>query len=198
MEITAKIVNELRQKTGAGMMDCKKALTETQGDIEKAIEYLRKKGIASAAKKADRETKEGAIGSYIHATNKIGVLVEINCETDFVAKTDDFKAMVKDIAMQIAAASPTVVRREDVDQEMVAKEREIYREKMLAEGKPADRVDQIVEGMLDKKFYKETCLLEQTFIKDDKLTVKEYLNGYIAKLGENMQVRRFVRFELGE
>ncbi len=198
MEINAKIVNELRQMTGAGMMDCKKALTETNGDLEKAVDYLRKKGIASAAKKADRATKEGYVGSYIHATGKIGVLVEINCETDFVAKTDDFKTMVKDIAMQIAAANPQYVKREDVDSSMVDKERALYREKMIAEGKPAERVDQIVEGMLDKKFYKETCLLEQVFIKDDKLSVKEYVNGYIAKLGENIQVRRFVRYELGE
>ena len=198
MEITAKMVKELRERTGAGMMDCKKALKETDGDMEKAIDFLRKKGLASAAKKAGRETKEGLIGSYIHATGKIGVLVEVNCETDFVAKTDDFKAMVKDIAMHIAASAPQVVNREDLDAEMIEKERTIYREKMLAEGKPEKMVDKIVEGMLEKRFYKEVCLMEQSFIKDDDMTVKDYVNSYIAKLGENIQIRRFVRFNLGE
>ena len=198
MEITAQMVKELRDRTGAGMMDCKKALSAAGGDMEKAIEELRKKGLASAAKKADRETHEGSVGAYIHATMKLGVLIEVNCETDFVAKTDDFQVLVKDLAMQVAASNPLVVSREELDNEMIEKEREIYREKMLAEGKPENMVDKIVDGMLEKRYYKDVCLLEQDFIKDTEMTVQDYINTFIAKLGENIQVRRFTRYSLGE
>jgi len=198
MEITAQMVKELRERTGAGMMDCKKALTECSGDMDQAIDFLRKKGLSSAAKKAGRTTSEGYIGSYIHANGKIGVLVEINCETDFVAKTDDFKSLVKDVAMQIAASSPEVVNREELDQELIAKEREIYLEKILAEGKPANMADKIVDGMLEKRYYKDVCLMEQPFIKDTDMSVKDHVNSYIAKLGENIQIKRFVRFAMGE
>ncbi len=192
------MVKELRERTGAGMMDCKKALTECSGDMDQAIDFLRKKGLSSAAKKAGRTTSEGYIGSYIHANGKIGVLVEINCETDFVAKTDDFKSLVKDVAMQIAASSPEVVNREELDQELIAKEREIYLEKILAEGKPANMADKIVDGMLEKRYYKDVCLMEQPFIKDTDMSVKDHVNSYIAKLGENIQIKRFVRFAMGE
>ncbi len=198
MQITAQMVKELREATGAGMMDCKKALTECDGDKEKAIEFLRKKGLASAAKKAGRTTAEGRVGSYIHATGKIGVLVEVACETDFVAKTDDFQVLLKDLSMQVAASSPAVVAREELDQDMIEKERVIYRDKMLAEGKPEKMVDKIVDGMLEKRYYKEVCLLEQPFIKDTDMTVQDYVNSFIAKLGENIQVKRFVRFSMGE
>ena len=198
MQITAQMVKELREATGAGMMDCKKALTECDGDKEKAIEFLRKKGLASAAKKAGRTTAEGRVGSYIHATGKIGVLVEVACETDFVAKTDDFQVLLKDLSMQVAASSPAVVAREELDQDMIEKERVIYRDKMLAEGKPEKMVDKIVDGMLEKRYYKEVCLLEQPFIKDTDMTVQDYVNSFIAKLGENIHVKRFVRFSMGE
>jgi elongation factor Ts len=197
MGITAAVVKELREKTGAGMMDCKKALTETDGDIEKAISYLREKGIAKAAKKAGRATSEGLIVSYIHPGDKLGTMVEINCETDFVARTEDFQEMAKNIAMQVAAASPIVVRREDMPAELVEQEKGIFRTQALNEGKPEKIIDRIVDGKLDK-YFGETCLLEQTYIKDQDRTVTDILNETIAKLGENISIRRFVRFRLGE
>ncbi len=197
MGIAAEQVKELREKTGAGMMDCKKALLETDGDIEKAILYLRKKGIAKAAKKAGRATSEGLIVTYIHPGGKLGAMVEINCETDFVAKTDVFQTMAKDIAMQVAATSPLAVRREEIPEDVVAKEKEIYRTQALNEKKPEKIIDRIVEGKLDK-FFAENCLLEQTFIKDQDRTVSDILNEIIAKLGENMGIQRFVRFRVGE
>jgi elongation factor Ts len=191
------MVKELRERTGAGMMDCKNALAETGGDMEKAIDSLRKKGLASAAKKAGRVTAEGAVGSYIHAGGKIGVLVEVNCETDFVARTDEFLELVKDIAMHVAAADPRFVRREEVTTDVLERERAIVRERTLAEGKPEKVVDKIVEGRMDK-FFAETVLLEQPFIKDPDKTVAQLVSERIAKIGENIQVRRFARFKLGE
>ncbi|GAV25323.1 elongation factor Ts [Carboxydothermus islandicus] len=195
--ITSQMVKELRERTGAGMMDCKKALEEANGDMEKAIEILRQKGLAAAAKKAGRVATEGVVEAYIHGGGRIGVLVEINCETDFVAKTDEFKAFARDIAMQIAAAKPEYVRREDVPQEVIEKEREILKAQALNEGKPANVVEKMVEGRLEK-FFKEVCLLEQPFIKNPDITVKDLLTEKIAKIGENINIRRFVRFELGE
>jgi len=195
--ITSQMVKELRERTGAGMMDCKKALEEAQGDMEKAVEILRQKGLAAAAKKAGRVAAEGVVEAYIHGGGRIGVLVEINCETDFVAKTDEFKAFARDIAMQIAASKPEYVRREEVPQEVIEKEREILRAQALNEGKPANVVEKMVEGRIEK-FFKEVCLLEQPFIKNPDVTVKELLNEKIAKIGENINIRRFVRFELGE
>ncbi|BAT72423.1 elongation factor Ts [Thermosulfidibacter takaii ABI70S6] len=196
MAITAQMVKELRERTGAGMMECKKALEEANGDMEKAIEILKKKGVAKAEKKASRETKEGLIGSYIHMGGKIGVLVEVNCETDFVARTDEFQNLVKDIAMQIAAMNPKYVSIEDVPQEVIEKEKAIYREQALASGKPEHVVDRIVEGKL-QKFFEEVCLLEQRFIKDDSKKVKDVITEVIAKLGENIKVSKFVRFQIG-
>jgi elongation factor Ts len=195
--ITAQMVKELRERTGAGMMDCKKALTETGGDIEKAIEYLREKGLAAAAKKAGRIAAEGLVDSYIHPGGRVGVLVEVNCETDFVAKTEDFQNLVKDIAMQIAAAKPEYVRREEIPADVLEKEKAIYRAQALEEGKPEKIVDRIVEGRLEK-YYKEVCLLEQPFIKDPDKDVQTIVNEAIAKIGENISVRRFARFERGE
>jgi elongation factor Ts len=197
MAITATMVKELREKTGAGMMDCKKALTETNGDMEKAMEYLREKGIAKAAKKAGRIAAEGVVESYIHAGGRIGVLVEVNCETDFVAKTDDFKTFVKDVAMQIAAMNPKYVRSEDIPEEEVQKEREILRQQALQEGKPENIVDKMVEGRL-KKHFQEICLLDQAYVKDPDKTIDQLLKETIAKLGENINIRRFVRYEMGE
>ncbi|MFH2036013.1 MAG: translation elongation factor Ts [Candidatus Zixiibacteriota bacterium] len=196
-QISAQMVKELREKTGAGMMDCKKALTETDADFEKAINYLREKGIAKAAGKAGRATKEGIISSYIHAGSKLGVLVEINCETDFVARTDDFQTFAKDVAMHIAASNPIAVAREDIDAALIANEKEIYRQQCINEGKPEKIIDKIVEGKLDK-YYSEVCLLEQPFVKDSDKTIKDYLNETIGTLGENMSIRRFVRLQLGE
>lgn len=197
MAVTAAMVKELREKTGAGMLDCKKALEEANGDITKAGEILREKGLAAAAKKAGRIATEGVVESYIHAGGRVGVLVEVNCETDFVAKTDQFKAFVKDIAMQIAAASPRYVRREEVQTEELEKEKEILRAQALNEGKPEKIVDKMVEGRINK-FYEEYCLLEQSFIKDPDKTVQQLVNEKIATIGENINVRRFIRFELGE
>lgn len=197
MSITAAEVNELRKVTGAGLMDCKKALTETGGDQDRAVDYLRKKGLAAAAKKAGRSASEGAIGSYIHAGGKIGVLVEINCETDFVAKNDMFQAFVKDIAMHIAAASPQFVRREEVSGELLEREKEIYRAKAKETGKPDNIIEKIVEGQINK-FYAEICLLEQQYVKDTDKSIQDYLNETIASIGENISVRRFARFSLGE
>ena len=197
MTISAKTVKELRDKTGAGMMDCKKALTETDGDIDKAINYLREKGIAKAAKRAGRETAEGVIYSYIHPGSKLGVLVEVDCETDFVARNEDFQAFAKDIAMQIAAANPIAIRREDIDQKMIDQEKEIYRQQALNEDKPEKIIDKIVDGKLEK-YFAETCLLEQAFVKDNDLTIKSILNDIIAKIGENITIKRFARFMLGQ
>ncbi|SFS54463.1 translation elongation factor Ts [Marininema halotolerans] len=197
MAITAAQVKELREKTGAGMMDCKKVLTEVDGNMEKAMELLREKGLAKADKKADRVAAEGIVESYIHAGGRIGVLVEVNCETDFVAKTEGFQAFVKDVAMQIAAMGPKYVRREEVSEEEVEKEREILKAQALQEGKPAHIVDKMVEGRLDK-FYERICLLDQTFIKDGDKKIGEMVKEQIAKIGENVSIRRFARFELGE
>lgn len=197
LAISAQQVKELRERTGAGWMDCKVALGETGGEVEQAIAWLRKKGIAKAQRKAGRTTREGAVGSYVHAGNKIGVLVELNCESDFVARTDEFKQLVHDLAMHIAAAEPRFVTREEVTPEVLNKEREIYQEQARASGKPDPVVERIVAGKLEK-FYEENCLYEQHFIRDDKHTIKELIAAAIAKLGENMTVRRFARFKLGE
>jgi len=196
-EITAKMVKELRDKTGAGMMDCKKALSESSGDVEQAIKNLRERGIAAAAKKADRATSEGIVFSYIHPGDKLGVLVEIACETDFVARTDDFRTLAKDIAMQIAATAPRVVTREELPSDALEAEKEVYRNQALNEGKPEKIVEKIVEGRVEK-FYSEVCLMEQPFVKDTDRTVTEVLTDAIGKIGENIKVRRFVRFRLGE
>lgn len=197
MAITASMVKELREKTGAGMMDCKKALTEANGDIEKATEILREKGIASAAKKSGRIAAEGLVESYIHSGGRIGVLVEVNCETDFVAKTDEYKAFVRDIAMHIAATNPKYISREEVSEEEIEKEKEILKQQALNEGKPEKIVEKMVEGRIEK-FFKEICLLEQPFVKDPDKTIDQFVKERIAKIGENINVRRFVRYELGE
>ncbi len=196
-EISAAMVKQLRDKTGAGMMDCKKALQEADGDFDKAIEILRKKGIAKAAKRADREANEGVVTAYIHPGNKLGVLVEINCETDFVANTDDFQAFAKNIAMHIAASNPLAIRREDLDQDILKKEKEIYREQALASGKPEHIVDKIVEGRIEK-YYSEVCLMEQPYVKDPDKTIKDLVTETIAKVGENITIKRFARFRIGE
>jgi elongation factor Ts len=197
MEIAMELVKDLRLRTGAGVMDCRTALQESKGDLEGAIDYLRRKGLATAAKKAGRIATEGLVASYIHAGGKIGVLVEINCETDFVARTEDFQTFVKNMAMQIAAATPQVIRREELPEEILAKEREIYKNQALESGKPEKVIAKIVEGKMER-FYSEVCLLEQTYIKDSDQTVKEVLEAMIAKIGENISIRRFVRFQLGE
>jgi elongation factor Ts len=197
MEISATLVKELREKTGAGMMDCKKALAETSGDFEKAIEYLRKKGIASAAKKAGRATKEGAITSYIHGEGKVGVLLEVNCETDFVARTEQFRTFVKDVSMHIAAAMPQYVRPEEVPAEVIEKEKEIAVAQLREQGKPAAMLEKIAEGKI-KKFYEDACLMNQAFVKDPNKTIDQLLKETIATLGENITIRRFARFVLGE
>jgi elongation factor Ts len=196
-EITAQMVKQLREQTGAGMMDCKNALNETGGDLEKAVDFLRKKGLAAAAKKAGRVTAEGAVGSYIHGGGKIGVLVEVNCETDFVARTDQFQELVRDIAMHIAAAEPRAVRREEVTAEVLERERAIFRDQALASGKPANVVDRIVDGKIEK-YFSEFVLLEQPFVKNPDQTIGQMIAEKVAKIGENIQVRRFVRFKLGE
>ena len=197
MEINAKMVKELREKTGAGMMDCKNALTEAKGDMDQAIVILRKKGLASAQKKATRIAAEGMIGHYIHAGGKLGVLVEVNCETDFAARNEQFQALVKDIAMHIAAQNPLYVKRDDVSAEVLEKEREIYREQARGSGKPANIVDKIAEGKLES-YYEMVCLYDQKFVKDPNITVQELINNAVAKIGENIQVRRFARFKTGE
>ena len=196
-EITAAHIKELRESTGAGLMDCKKALKETDGDLQKATEFLRKKGLAAAAKKAGRIATEGVVTSYVHSNNRVGVLLEINCETDFVAKTDDFKQFANDGAMQIAAMNPDCVRREEMDTSLLEKEREVLRERALGEGKPEKMVDKIVDGQINK-FYKERVLLEQAFVKESKMSIEDLQKELVAKLGENVQIRRFVRYELGE
>ena len=197
MEISAQMVKDLREMTGAGMMDCKTALAESAGNVEKAVEILRKKGLSRAAKRAGRAANQGMVGSYIHMGGKIGVLVEVNCESDFVARTDDFVAFVKDIAMQVAASSPQYLTSEDIPEAVLVKEREIYRAQMKDAKKPENVVEKIVEGKL-KKFYSEVCLMDQPFVKDPDISVTEYLTNMIAKIGENMIIRRFVRFQLGE
>lgn len=194
---TAKDVKDLRDQTGAGMMDCKKALMETGGNVEQAVTWLREKGIASAAKRAGRVASEGAVSSYIHMGGKIGVLVEINCETDFVARCDDFQEFVKDVCLQIASASPLWVTREEVPQEEIEKEKHVYLKRVEESGKPEKIWDKIVEGMVNK-WYSEVCLLEQTFVKDDKKTIESLMKELSGKVGEKIDVRRFVRFELGE
>lgn len=197
MEISAKQVKELRDKTGAGMMDCKKALQSSKGDEQKALNWLREKGISKAQKRTDREASEGIIGSYVHMNGKIGVLVEINCETDFVAKSDKFQEFAKNISMQIAAASPVCVAPEDLPAELIEQEKTVYANQARGEGKPADVVEKIVEGRL-KKYYKEVCLLEQPYIKDDSLRIQDLINELTAVLGEKMTIRRFVRMQVGE
>jgi elongation factor Ts len=195
--IPASAVKKLREKTGAGMMDCKKALTEAGGDIDKAIELLREKGLAAAAKRADRIAAEGIVDSYIHLGGRIGVLVEVNCETDFVARTEEFRAFVRDIAMQVAAANPQYLRREDVPEEILQKEREILAAQARNEGKPEHVIEKIVAGRIEK-YFQENCLLEQQFIKDTDITVGELLKEKIVKTGENISIRRFARYEMGE
>ena len=197
MEISAAQVKELREKTGAGIMDCKAALSETSGDLEEAVGYLRKSGVLKAAKKADRPTGEGLIASYVHAGAKLAVLVEINCETDFVARTDQFQAFAKDVAMHIAAQNPLVVSREDLDADVLEREKVIYREQAVASGKPEKIVDRIVDGRVEK-YYSEVCLLEQPFVKDTDITVEDLVKQTIASLGENIRIRRFVRMKLGD
>ena len=195
--ISASTVKELRERTGSGMMDCKKALTESNGDMEKAIEILREKGLAAAAKKAGRVASEGIVDAYIHGGGRIGVLIEVNSETDFVAANEEFRQFVKDMAMQVAASNPLYVKREDADPKLIEKEREIYKAQALNEGKPEKIIEKMVEGRVEK-FYKEICLLEQPFIKDTDKTVQDVLTSLIAKIGENITIRRFVRFERGE
>jgi elongation factor Ts len=197
MAITAQQVKDLREKTGAGVMDCKSALAETNGDVEKAVLHLRKSGVLKAAKKADRPTGEGAIASYVHAGSKLAVLVEVNCETDFVAKTDEFRRFAKDLAMHIAAQNPLVVSREDLPANLLEKEKEIYREQAIQSGKPEGVIDRIVDGRVEK-YYSEVCLLEQPFVKDTDITVGDLVTQTIATLGENIRVARFVRMKLGE
>ena len=195
--ISAQMVKELRETTGAGMMDCKKALVETNGDMEKAVDYLREKGLAAAAKKSGRVAAEGVVESYIHGAGKIGVMIEVNCETDFVAKTPEFHSFVRDLAMQVAAANPQYLSRTEVPAAIIEHEREILRAQALNEGKPEKIVDKMVDGRVEK-FYKDNCLLEQTFIKDPDKSVTDVVNAQISKIGENIVVRRFVRSQMGE
>ncbi|WP_024334071.1 translation elongation factor Ts [Desulfotignum balticum] len=195
-EISAAMVKELREATGSGIMDCKRVLAEADGNMEKAFDLLRKKGLAKAAKRAGRSTSEGIVYSYIHTGAKLGVLVEVNCESDFVAKTDDFIEFAKNIAMHIAAANPAGLTPDDVDQSVVEKEREIFRAQMLEEGKPENIIDKIVDGKVEK-FYKEVCLLSQQYVKDPQKTIEEFLKETIGKIGENIQIRRFARFQIG-
>jgi elongation factor Ts len=197
MDVSAAAVKELREKTGAGMMDCKKALAECRGDLNKAVDYLRQKGLAAAAKKASRTATDGAVGAYVHPGGKIGVLVELNCETDFVARTAEFQNLLKDIAMQIAAANPRYIRPEEVPSGDLQKEREIYRQQALETGKPEKVIEKIVDGKIDR-FYSEVCLLEQAFIKNPERKIADILTEAMARLGENIQVKRFSRYQLGE
>jgi len=197
MSVSAEQVKALREKTGVGFMECKGALEEAKGDVEAAVTILRKKGLASAAKKAGRETKEGLIGTYLHHNGKVGVLVEVGCETDFVARNGDFQVLVKDIAMHIAASDPRFIRKEDVTEDVLAKEHEIYKEQARATGKPENVLDRIVEGRMSK-LYSEICLLEQPFVKEPSLTVKDHIAAYVQKVKENIQVRRFVRYKIGD
>ncbi|NDY43130.1 translation elongation factor Ts [Dissulfurirhabdus thermomarina] len=195
-QITAAMVKELRERTNAGMMDCKKALQECGGDMEKAVQWLRQKGLAVAAKRAGRSTSEGVIQCYVHAGNKMAAMVEVNCETDFVAKTDQFVEFARELAMHVAATNPVCIRREDMPPEVLEREREIFRNQALESGKPEHIVDKIVEGRVEK-FYREVCLLEQPFVKDPDVTIQDLLNELVAKMGENISVRRFVRYQVG-
>ena len=197
MEVNASVVKELREKTGAGFMDCKKALAETGGDLEKAVDYLRQKGLAAAAKKADRLAADGAVGAYVHPGGKIGVLVEINCQTDFVARTTEFQTLLKDMAMQIAAASPRYIRPEEISPDELEKERDIYRRQAVDSGKPEKVIEKIVEGKIER-FYSEVCLMEQAFIKDPDRKVADIINDVAFRMGEKIEVRRFARYHLGE
>jgi elongation factor Ts len=195
--ISAATVKQLREKTGAGIMDCKEALSECNGDISKAVDFLRKKGLATAAKRAGRATTEGIIESYIHMDSKLGVLVEINCETDFVAKNDDFKEFAKNIAMHITATNPVSIRPEDVPKEIIDKEKEIYRAQVLDMGKPEQIADKIVDGKM-KKYFSENCLMNQAYVRDSNITIEDLLNEMVAKIGENITIKRFARFKIGE
>jgi elongation factor Ts len=195
--ISAATVKQLREKTGAGIMDCKEALSECNGDISNAVDFLRKKGLATAAKRAGRATTEGIIESYIHMDSKLGVLVEINCETDFVAKNDDFKEFAKNIAMHITATNPVSIRPEDVPKETIDKEKEIYRAQVLDMGKPEQIADKIVDGKM-KKYFKENCLMNQDYVRDSNITIEDLLNEMVAKIGENITIKRFARFKIGE
>jgi elongation factor Ts len=197
VEITAELVKKLRERTGAGMMDCKKALEKSDGDMQKAVDVLREKGMATAAKRSGRVANEGIIYSYIHPGDRLGVILEINCETDFVARTDDFRTLAKDIAMQVAATNPLVISREDLKEESIQKEKDIYRAQAKSQNKPEKVVDRIIQGKLEK-YFQEVCLLEQPFIKDEHKTVQERITDTIAKLGENISVKRFARFRVGE
>ena len=197
MEISIELVKDLRQRTGAGVVDCKTALQEAKGNVDGAIEYLRRKGLATAAKKAGRIAADGLVSSYVHAGGKMGVLVEINCETDFVAKTEDFQTFVKNMAMHIAAANPQYIRRQEVPEEVLEREKRIYRSQALDAGKPEKVIEKIIQGKMER-FYSEVCLLEQTYVKDSDLTIKEVLDAMIGKVGENINIRRFARFQLGE
>jgi elongation factor Ts len=195
--ITAEMVKKLRDKTGAGMMDCKQALTESGADLEKAVDFLRKKGLATAAKRAGRAMSEGLIQTYVHTGGKLGVMVEINCETDFVAKSDDFQEFAKNVAMHIAAINPLAIVAEDIPAEVLAREKEIYRAQAQETGKPANVMDKIIDGKMNK-FFKDNCLLQQAFVKNPDITVADLLNELIAKIGENISIKRFVRFQIGE
>lgn len=196
MNITSQMVKELRDKTNAGMMDCKKALGETDGDLEKAVDLLRQKGLAVAAKRAGRETKEGIVVSYIHAGGKLGVMIEVGCETDFVAKTDDFKAFAKDVAMHIAAVNPLALSREEVPAEVLQREKDIYINQALESGKPQQIVEKMIGGKVEK-YLSEICLLEQKYVKNDQLTIQDLLNELVAKMGENISIKKFARFQIG-
>jgi elongation factor Ts len=196
-KINAKMVMQLREKTGAGIMDCKEALTECNGNMDSAVDFLRKKGLATAAKRAGRAMTEGVVQSYIHMDGKLGVLVEVNCETDFVAKNDDFNAFAKNLAMHIAATNPVAIRPEDVPEEMINKEKEIYRAQVLEMGKPEKIADKIVDGKL-QKYFKENCLLNQAYVRDPDMTIEDLINDMIAKIGENISIKRFARFRIGE
>ncbi|MGA7143595.1 MAG: translation elongation factor Ts [Desulfobacterales bacterium] len=195
--ISAKMVMQLREKTGAGIMDCKEALTECNGDMDSAVDFLRKKGLATAAKRAGRAMTEGVIQSYVHMDGKLGVLVEVNCETDFVAKNDDFNAFAKNLAMHIAATNPVAIRPEDVPEEIISKEKEIYRAQVLEMGKPEKIADKIVDGKM-QKYFKENCLMNQAYVRDPDMTIEDLLNDMIAKIGENITIKRFARFRIGE
>ncbi|MFZ5562939.1 MAG: translation elongation factor Ts [Thermodesulfobacteriota bacterium] len=195
--ISATLVKELREKTGAGMMDCKEALSACDGDLEKAVDFLRQKGLAKAAKRSGRTTSEGIVDAYIHMGGKIGVMVEVNCESDFVAKTDDFKEFARNVALQIAATNPAGITSEDVPADLIERERQVYRAQVLEMGKPENMVDKIVDGKI-KKFFKEACLMEQQYVKNPDITINDYLNEVVAKIGESIRIKRFVRFQLGE
>lgn len=197
MEVSAASVKELREMTGAGFVDCKKALQETNGDIEKAVDFLRQKGLSAAAKKAGRVASEGVVGAYIHGGGKIGVLIEVNCETDFVAKNEDFLNFVKDVAMHIAAVNPVCIERKEIHQDALDRERTVVKAQALESGKPEKVIDKIIEGRMEK-FYAESCLLEQNFVKNPDITINDYLNQTVAKIGEKINIRRFTRYQMGE